>query len=94
MRWFERVGVGIAIGILVLSLGLLLFGCPKPPSPPPITPPDAPAATCEAACDNLRALACHGAEACADVCPRVLDPAFRACIAAALTCDAVSACDK
>lgn len=87
-------------GVLMVIVGfaIAIAGCPKP-TPTPVTPPDAsdaapPAASCDVACAHVAQLGCAGADACRRICGRVIFPAFRACVASATSCAAVSACDK
>jgi hypothetical protein len=72
----------------VLTLALLAVGCAGP-LPPPVNP----AAPCDAACANFSAVCPQGGPGCSRLCTEITDPAFRACLATAKSCDEGSSCD-
>ncbi len=93
-RGFRRGFIlGHIVGIPALLVVMLLQGCPKP-GPVPNGPDAAPAATCGTACDNLDRLGCFDVNACLSACQKVQRVSYRACLAAARSCGAASACDE
>lgn len=75
-------------------LWLALAGCPAPAPPSPNPPGPAPVVGCVRACDHVeRDLGCPVSPDCAEVCERVGDPKFTACVGAAASCGAVDRCD-
>jgi hypothetical protein len=91
--------------LLIALAGAVCMGCPKPPTPPPVYPPDAdagpapvplPPADCDAACTNEKNLGCTGATACLGLCPRLLrnHPDYVVCVTTASSCGVIAVCDK
>lgn len=97
----ERNGRGLAALLFgVVALAGLNLACP--PSKPPTQKPDAadaspvtpPASNCAAACNHANAICPGTTNICNIACGRVNTAALEACINAAGSCDALTACDK
>jgi len=90
----------LAAIVLTVALGAHLTGCPKPPMPPVVNPPDASDAApppgpvnCTAATNHRAQLGCASQGGFLGICLSVNDQRFSDCVAAEPSCAAMDSCD-
>lgn len=80
---------------------VLVVGCPPPTPPEPPLDPNDPSATCDTACENMRAMGCTGwlstpkGGYCVDVCKNAAANAIAwpvSCLSASKSCDEANRC--
>lgn len=98
MRPGEFVGRVLISLACFIALGAIVACPPRPPAP--IGPPDATDAaptpllvSCATACAHAGIVCSGSAVTCDMLCPRIQDPAYAPCVAAAKDCAGLSACD-